>query len=192
MELKGLSASSGAAVGPFFLLSTNIPTPNSQMSQLSFEQEGHLLNLAIKRVGQDLEARAARTVGELHDILLATVEIATDPAIAEEAAGFIASGHTASYAIVKATEVVQELLRASGGYLAERVSDVANIRDRVLCEIAGITYPEIPHFDEPTILIAQDLSPADTSDTPATPRTTRCPPRTPDSPGPPSRASRGN
>jgi phosphotransferase system enzyme I (PtsI) len=164
MELKGLSASSGAAVGPFFLLSTNIPTPSSQMSQLSFEQEGHLLNLAIKRVGQDLETRAARTVGELHDILLATVEIATDPAIAEEAAGFIASGHTASYAIVKATEVFQELLRASGGYLAERVSDVANIRDRVLCEIAGITYPEIPHFDEPTILIAQDLSPADTSD----------------------------
>ena len=164
MELKGLSASSGAAVGPFFLLSTNIPTPNSQMSQLSFEQEGHLLNLAIKRVGQDLEARAARTVGELHDILLATVEIATDPAIAEEAAGFIASGHTASYAIVKATEVFQELLRASGSYLAERVSDVANIRDRVLCEISGITYPEIPHFDEPTILIAQDLSPADTSD----------------------------
>lgn len=164
MELKGLSASSGAAVGPFFLLSTNIPTPSSQMSQLSFEQEGHLLNLAIKRVGQDLEARAARTVGELHDILLATVEIATDPAIAEEAAGFIASGHTASYAIVKATEVFQELLGASGGYLAERVSDVANIRDRVLCEIAGITYPEIPHFDEPTILIAQDLSPADTSD----------------------------
>ena len=164
MELKGLSASSGAAVGPFFLLSTNIPTPNSQMSQLSFEQEGHLLNLAIKRVGQDLEARAARTVGELHDILLATVEIATDSAIAEEAAGFIASGHTASYAIVKATEVFQELLGASGGYLAERVSDVANIRDRVLCEIAGITYPEIPHFDEPTILIAQDLSPADTSD----------------------------
>lgn len=164
MELKGLSASSGAAVGPFFLLSTNIPTPNSQMSQLSFEQEGHLLNLAIKRVGQDLEARAARTVGELHDILLATVEIATDPAIAEEAAGFIASGHTASYAIVKATEVFQELLCASGSYLAERVSDVANIRDRVLCEIAGVNYPEIPHFDEPTILIAQDLSPADTSD----------------------------
>ena len=162
--LKGITASSGAAVGPFFLLSTNIPTPNSQTSQLSFEQEGHVLNLAIKRVGQDLEARAERATGELKDILLATVEIATDPAIAEEAAGFIASGHTASYAMMKASEVFQELLAASGGYLAERVSDVANIRDRVLCEIAGIAYPEIPHFDVPTILIAQDLSPADTSD----------------------------
>lgn len=164
MKLKGISASSGVAVGPFFLLSTNIPVPTSQMSQLSFEQEGHLLNLAIKRVGQDLEARAARTSGELRDILLATMEIATDPAIAEEAAGFIASGHTASYAMVKASEVFQELLSASGGYLAERVSDVANIRDRVLCEIAGIAYPEIPPFEQPTVLIAQDLSPADTSD----------------------------
>ncbi len=162
--LSGIPASSGAAVGPFFLLNTNIPVPNGQPSHQSFEAEGHALNLAIKNVGLDLEARASRTTGEVQEILLATAEIATDPAIAEEAAGFIASGHTASYAMVKATEVFQELLAASGGYLAERVSDVANIRDRVLCEIAGIAYPEIPHFDVPTVLIAQDLSPADTAD----------------------------
>jgi len=162
--LSGIPASSGAAVGPFFLLNTNIPVPNGQPSHQSFEAEGHALNLAIKNVGLDLEARASRTTGEVQEILLATAEIATDPAIAEEAAGFIASGHTASYAMVKATEVFQELLAASGGYLAERVSDVANIRDRVLCEITGIAYPEIPHFDVPTVLIAQDLSPADTAD----------------------------
>ncbi|MEY3513678.1 MAG: phosphoenolpyruvate--protein phosphotransferase, partial [Pseudomonadota bacterium] len=102
--------------------------------------------------------------GELHEILIAMAEIATDPAIAEEAAAFIAGGRTASFAMVKATEVFQELLTASGGYLAERVSDVANIRDRVLCEIVGTSYPEIPHFDLPTVLIAQDLSPADTAD----------------------------
>jgi phosphotransferase system enzyme I (PtsI) len=162
--LSGIPASSGAAIGPFFLLQTNIPVPTAQPSQQSFEAEGHALNLAIKNVGLDLAARAARTTGELQEILLATAEIATDPAIAEEAAGFIASGHTASYAMVKATEVFQELLAASGGYLAERVGDVANIRDRVLCEIAGIAYPEIPHFNVPTVLIAQDLSPADTAD----------------------------
>jgi phosphotransferase system enzyme I (PtsI) len=162
--LTGIPASSGAAVGPFFLLNSNIPVPTSQLSHQSFEAEGLALKLAIKRVGLDLVSRAARTTRELQDILLATAEIATDPAITEEALGFMKNGHTASYAMVKATEVFQELLTASGGYLAERVSDVANIRDRVLCEIAGITYPEIPHFDVPTILIAQDLSPADTAD----------------------------
>jgi phosphotransferase system enzyme I (PtsI) len=162
--LTGIPASSGAAIGPFFLLNTNIPAADAQLSQLSAEQETQSLTAAIARVGADLDARAGRTTGELHEILVAMAEIATDPAIAEEAAAFIAGGRTASYAIVKATEVFQELLTASGGYLAERVSDVANIRDRVLCEIAGISYPEIPHFDVPTVLIAQDLSPADTAD----------------------------
>jgi phosphotransferase system enzyme I (PtsI) len=162
--LTGIPASSGAAIGPFFLLNTNIPIADAQQSSLSSAQETQSLTDAIARVGADLDARAGRTTGELHEILIAMAEIATDPAIAEEAAAFIAGGRTASYAIVKATEVFQELLAASGGYLAERVSDVANIRDRVLCEIAGISYPEIPHFDVPTVLIAQDLSPADTAD----------------------------
>jgi phosphotransferase system enzyme I (PtsI) len=162
--LTGIPASSGAAIGPFFLLNTNIPIADSQQSQLTAEEETKSLNAAIARVGADLDARAARTTGELHEILIAIAEIATDPAISEEAAVFIAAGRTASFAMVKATEVFQELMVASGGYLAERVSDVANIRDRVLCEIAGISYPEIPHFDVPTVLIAQDLSPADTAD----------------------------
>jgi phosphotransferase system enzyme I (PtsI) len=162
--LTGIPASSGAAIGPFFLLNTDIPVADAQQSQLSTEEETQALTAAIARVGADLDARAARTTGELHEILIAMAEIATDPAIAEEAAAFIAGGRTASFAMVKATEVFQELLTASGGYLAERVSDVANIRDRVLCEIVGTSYPEIPHFDLPTVLIAQDLSPADTAD----------------------------
>ena len=80
--LTGIPASSGAAVGPFFVLNTNIPVATGQPSDKGFEAEGHALNLAIKTVGADLEARASRTTGELHEILLATAEIATDPAIA--------------------------------------------------------------------------------------------------------------
>ena len=164
ITLTGIPASSGAAIGPFFLLTTDIPVASSAPSQLGAEQEGAHLNQALASVGRDLQSRAERTEGELHEILVAIAEIATDPAIAEEAISFIEKGHTASYAITKATEVFQDLLAASGGYLAERVSDVMNIRDRVLCEIAGTGYPEIPHFDRPVILIAQDLSPADTAD----------------------------
>lgn len=162
--LTGIPASSGAAIGPFFLLTTDIPVASSAPSRLGAEQEGAKLNQALASVGRDLQSRADRTEGELHEILVAIAEIATDPAIAEEAIAHIEKGHTASYAIMKATEVFQDLLAASGSYLAERVSDVINIRDRVLCEIAGTGYPEIPHFDKPIVLIAQDLSPADTAD----------------------------
>lgn len=163
-SLTGIPTSPGAALGPFFLLTTDIPVPSSALSQFGAEQESSNLNQAIASVGRDLQSRADRTEGELHEILVAIAEIATDPAIAEEAISFIEKGHTASYAILKATEVFQDLLAPSGGYLAERVSDVVNIRNRVLCEIAGTGYPEIPHFDKPVVLIAQDLSPADTAD----------------------------
>lgn len=162
--LTGIPASAGAAIGPFFLLTADIPVASSAPSRLGAEQESALLNQALASVGRDLQSRANRTEGEKHEILVAIAEIATDPAIAEEAVEYIENGHTASYAIVKATEVFQDLLTSSGGYLAERVSDVTNIRDRVLCEIAGTGYPEIPHFEKPVVLIAQDLSPADTAD----------------------------
>ncbi len=162
--LTGITASSGSALGPFFLFQKSIPVPDSLPSQFSQEQEINNLDIAVKRVGADLEKRATNSSGEVRDILIATAEIATDPAITEEAAIFIADGRTASYALYKSVEVFAESLSNSDSYLAERVNDLENIRDRILCELAHVPYPEIPQFELPTILIAQDLSPADTSD----------------------------
>ncbi len=164
IALNGIAASSGAALGQFFLLTTEIPVPSPSPSTLPLLEERQVLTDAINFVGADLEARATRSTGELAEILTAIGEIATDPALLEEAFNVIAQGHNASYAISLATEIFKELLESSGGYLAERVSDVANICDRILCRIAGVEYPEIPQFIVPTILIARDLSPADTTD----------------------------
>jgi phosphotransferase system enzyme I (PtsI) len=151
-------------VGPFFIYDKGIPIPSSAPSQHDFEHESRELSDALKVVGMELQELAEVSSSEVREILLATAEMALDPAIKEESAGFIASGHTASYAMLRATEVFEELLKASGGYLAERASDVANIRDRVLCELSGIAYPQIPRFHLPTVLIASDLAPADTAD----------------------------
>jgi phosphotransferase system enzyme I (PtsI) len=164
IALNGVAASSGAALGQFFLLTTEIPIASPSHSLLTTAEEIAILGSALEYVGADLSERAERSTGELRDILLAVAEIATDPALVEEAHIFIEQGHTSSYAISQATEIFKELLSSSGDYLAERVGDVANICDRILCRIDGVEYPEIPHFAVPTILIARDLSPADTTD----------------------------
>jgi len=164
IALNGIAASSGAAIGQFFLLTTEIPVPSPSPSTLPLLEERQVLTDAINFVGADLEARANRSTGEHGEILTAISEIATDPALLEEALHVIVQGHNASYAISQATNIFKELLESSGGYLAERVSDVSNICDRILCRIAGVEYPEIPQFIVPTILIARDLSPADTTD----------------------------
>lgn len=161
---QGVSASTGAALGPFQLMATALPKPSSIKSALASQQERENLTRAAKAIAEELADRALRSSGEAQEILLASSEIAQDSALLSEAETLINEGHSAAYAIWEAAEVFSTLLRQSGGYLAERASDVANIRDRITCILSGVGYPEIPHLDHPFVLIARDLSPADTTD----------------------------
>jgi phosphotransferase system enzyme I (PtsI) len=164
ITLQGVAASTGAALGPFHVMAAELPKPSSIQSTLTSSQESENLTRAIKTVADELADRALRTTDEARDILLASNEIAQDSALLSEAEILINKGHNAAYAIGEATEIFSQLLTKSGGYLAERVSDVANIRDRIICVVSGVGYPEIPFLDHPFVLIARDLSPADTTD----------------------------
>src|SRR6185312_12666843 len=50
-----------------------------------------------------------------------------------------------------------------GGLMAERVTDLRDIRDRVIAELCGLPEPGVPLPDLPSILCAEDLAPADTA-----------------------------
>lgn len=127
-------------------------------------QERENLHHAVKAISDELASRAARTSGEAQEILEASSEIAQDSALLSTAESLIDKGYGAAYAIWEASEVFTQLLIEAGGYLAERASDVGNIRDRIICVLSGVGYPEIPHLEYPFVLIARDLSPADTTD----------------------------
>ena len=47
--------------------------------------------------------------------------------------------------------------------MAERVTDLKDIRDRVVAELNGLPEPGVPVPDVPSILCAEDLAPADTA-----------------------------
>jgi phosphotransferase system enzyme I (PtsI) len=55
------------------------------------------------------------------------------------------------------------VLAAAGGYLAERVADLRDVRNRALAVLLGRPMPGIPHPRHPFVLVGQDLSPADTA-----------------------------
>ena len=50
-----------------------------------------------------------------------------------------------------------------GGLMAERVTDLRDIRDRVIAELKGVPEPGVPVPSVPSILCAEDLAPADTA-----------------------------
>ncbi|MTB15659.1 MAG: phosphoenolpyruvate--protein phosphotransferase, partial [Actinobacteria bacterium] len=162
--LQGISASTGAALGPFHIMAAALPKPSSMQSGSGAEFELDNLSRAIKAVSNELGERAERSEGLAQEILYATQEMTEDSALFSEAESLLAKGHTAAYSIWEAAEIFTRLLINAGGYLAERASDVANIRDRIICVLSGVEYPEIPLLNHGFVLIARDLSPADTTD----------------------------
>ncbi|TRZ88339.1 MAG: phosphoenolpyruvate--protein phosphotransferase [Streptomycetaceae bacterium] len=162
--LQGISASTGAALGPFHIMAAALPKPSSMQSGSGAEFELDNLSRAIKAVSNELGERAERSEGLAQEILYATQEMTEDSALFSEAESLLAKGHTAAYSIWEAAEIFTRLLINAGGYLAERASDVANIRDRIICVLSGVDYPEIPLLNHGFVLIARDLSPADTTD----------------------------
>ena len=52
-------------------------------------------------------------------------------------------------------------LAATGGIIAERVTDITDIRDRVICHLLDRPMPGVPKSDKPFVLVAHDLAPAE-------------------------------
>jgi len=66
-------------------------------------------------------------------------------------------------AAIGAVEQFVGMFTQMGGLMAERVTDLQDIRDRVLAELSGLAEPGVPLPDAPSILCAEDLAPADTA-----------------------------
>lgn len=164
IELQGISASTGAALGSFYLMPSAISKPADSQLKNDADDEVARLNSAAQQTSDYLADRAGRVSGEAQEILYASSEIAVDSALLSTAESLIRKGNSAESAIWEASEVFSQLLTEAGGYLAERASDVGNIRDRIACILEGVNYPEIPQLEQPFVLIARDLSPADTTD----------------------------
>ncbi|MDQ4037627.1 MAG: phosphoenolpyruvate--protein phosphotransferase [Actinomycetota bacterium] len=125
------------------------------------------LETSTGTVGAELSARAdaARQAGrgQAAEVLEATAMMATDPMLLGEAKTRIGQGSPPERALWDAAGQVAEQLSALGGYMAERVRDVQDVRDRVVAALTGRPAPGIPVRDEPFVLVARDLAPADTA-----------------------------
>ena len=118
---------------------------------------------AAAAVAQQLRDRAADATGAAAEVLGATAQLATDRAWLGAAEKAINSGMSAIGATASAVAQFVEMFTTMGGLMAERVTDLKDIRDRVIAELAGLPEPGVPDPAEPSILCAEDLAPADTA-----------------------------
>jgi phosphotransferase system enzyme I (PtsI) len=118
---------------------------------------------ALAATGEWLRAHGVKAGGEAKDVLDAQALMAGDPALAKDIAKRIDKGATAERAVFDAFASFQKMLEGMGGYMGERAADLADVAQRVIAALRGVPAPGVPESDEPFILIARDLAPADTA-----------------------------
>ena len=118
---------------------------------------------AANAVATRLRDRAAHATGAASEVLAATATLAQDRAWLQAAEKLINAGAPAARAVVAAVDQFVDLFTQLGGLMAERVTDLRDIRDRVIAELSGLPEPGVPQPDVPSVLLAEDLAPADTA-----------------------------
>jgi phosphotransferase system enzyme I (PtsI) len=163
-RLSGLGVSPGIGAGPVRVIAGAVPEPPAGEHHPgdAAAETGRALG-ALEAVAADLEERGAKAGGEAQDVLTAQAMMARDPGLAELAGQKIAAGSSAPRAVYEAFGVFREMLAGAGDYLAARVADLDDIRDRAIAVLLGVPMPGIPESDEPFVLVARDLAPADTA-----------------------------
>ncbi|HEY0188151.1 MAG TPA: putative PEP-binding protein [Cellulomonas sp.] len=164
--LRGVGVGRGAAVGPVVRVH---PAPVLPSTEPTAPDPAAAVGQALDAVARDLDDLAAAAEGStLGDVLRATAAMAADELLRAEALRRVAGGTTPARAVDEAVEEVCAGFTAAGGYLAERVTDLRSVRHRVVARLLGLPTPGVPVLDAPSVVVADDLAPADTAGLDAT------------------------
>ena len=151
-------------VGPVALMGAAEPPPDPHAPPAgTAEQEGERALAALRTVATELARRAALAGGESAEVLEAQAMIAEDPSLADEVLARTGSGAAAAGALYGAFGVFREALAGTGGYLAARVADLDDLAARAVAAAEGRPMPGVPVREQPFVLVAKDLAPADTA-----------------------------
>ncbi|WP_223148440.1 phosphoenolpyruvate--protein phosphotransferase, partial [Actinotalea sp. JY-7885] len=118
---------------------------------------------AFTAVAAALQERADAAGGTIAEVLGATAMMANDPELRAGARRRVEEGSAPDVAVDRAVGEFVTTFSALGGYFAERVTDLVSVRDRVVARLQGRPEPGVPPLDEPSVVVALDLSPADTA-----------------------------
>ncbi len=162
-RLTGVGVSPGVASGPVVLVAPPLPEPPEHPAPADPAVEAARIEPAAKLVADRLEAAAKAADGEAAAVLEMTAAMAADPALIGQAEELVRDGLPAPRAVYQAAGTFAAALEAAGGYLAERATDVIDIRNRLVAELLGLAPPGVPELPGPSILVAKDLAPADTA-----------------------------
>ena len=164
--LRGRGVSAGAAAAPVVRVAPALtePDPAERIAPEERDAEVSAIEWASVAVADQLRRRTEAATGEAKAILDASRLLASDPELVSDATALVrAKGLSGTRAVWEVGAAHAARLSALGGRMAERVADVLDVRDRIIAELLEVEMPGVPERDEPFVLVARDLAPADTA-----------------------------
>ena len=171
MIIKGVGIGRGVAVGKVIRMAPPMEEPADvrRDASVSAVEENERVTKAMAKVNAELSHKAEQAANgdegakQAAPILQAIAMFASDPSLAENIKNLVNGGKTGERAVLEGFAQVEEMFKMIGGYQAERAADLHDVGQRVIAELRGVAAPGVPESDDPFVLVAEDLSPADTS-----------------------------
>ena len=170
IELKGIPASGGIAVGPAYLWTKEeFVVARQEISESQIAVQIQLFEEALIKTRHeilDLQKKIAEGMGQnVAEIFDAHLLVLEDRMLIEEVILQLKKEKlTAAYIFQNVLKkYIQVFLNIEDEYLKERVSDINDVSRRVLRNLLGKSVKRLDDFKEKVILVANDLSPSDTA-----------------------------
>jgi len=161
-SFKGIGVGDASAWGKTFVLGPKPKAPQEARSALGTAAELSRLEKAIAEVSEYLAKTAAQADATTAEILNALSGLVQDPALIEEATAHLNEGWNAETSVVRAMSNFTELL-AGDDLFGERVADLQDLALQVVAKLTGQDWSvSIPKVG-PIVVVAEDLSPAETA-----------------------------
>jgi phosphoenolpyruvate-protein phosphotransferase (PTS system enzyme I) len=164
--LTGTPVVPGVALGPVIRPAGAVRLPaegHAEVPDADRPAERARFVAAAEKVAGRLAERAAAATGVSAEVLSTTAGLARDRGLLSSVEQRIDAGAPAAVATVQAAQQFVDMFTALGGLMAERVTDVRDIRDRIVADLTGQGEPGVPSPAVPSVLLADDLAPADTA-----------------------------
>jgi len=162
-EIRGLGVSAGTVVGPVVKVIPPVTLPSSEPAPTDIGATQRSIGEALESVAAELERRAGLAKADGRAVLTATAMMARDPSLLSSIGASLVSGLGPVTSLDTAIRQVVATFTAAGGYLAERATDLLDVRDRAASRLLGQPDPGLPPLERPSVILAHDLAPSETA-----------------------------
>ncbi|EON23255.1 phosphoenolpyruvate--protein phosphotransferase [Nocardioides sp. CF8] len=165
--LRGTPVVPGVAAGPALVVRGEVsPEAVARFGDGGFADADAALAAyddAVAAVADTFARKAAQATGPAAEVLTASAGLARDKGLRSAVSKNLAAGTPLVASVDAAVEQFVSIFTNMGGLMAERVTDLEDIERRVVAHLVGEPEPGVPTPAEPSVLIAEDLAPSDTS-----------------------------